>query len=116
MQQIVAALHSPSTDGRPFRRPLERGDAVNDRVYTRVRQEFPRWLNPAARRRSPAGALADLWPLNSASFAAPEGCEKARHGVVKATALAQGWRILRCETRCRVRRVRWPPTGRRSPR
>jgi len=37
---------------------LERGDAVDDRVYSRVRQEFPRWLNPAPRRRSPAGALA----------------------------------------------------------
>ena len=28
----VAALHSPSRDGRPHERPTERGDAVNDRV------------------------------------------------------------------------------------
>ena len=29
----VAALHSPSRDGRPHGRPTERGDAVDDRVY-----------------------------------------------------------------------------------
>jgi peptide/nickel transport system ATP-binding protein len=29
----VAALHSPSSDGRSSERPLERGDAVNDCVY-----------------------------------------------------------------------------------
>ena len=29
---IVAALHSPSGDGRPDGRPMSRGDAVNDRV------------------------------------------------------------------------------------
>jgi peptide/nickel transport system ATP-binding protein len=29
----VAALRSPSKDGRSSERPLERGDAVNDRVY-----------------------------------------------------------------------------------
>ena len=32
-QSIVAALRSPSKDGRSSGRPLERGDAVNDGVY-----------------------------------------------------------------------------------
>ena len=29
---VVAALHSPSPDGRSSERPLERGDAVSDRI------------------------------------------------------------------------------------
>ena len=29
----VAALHGPPPEGRSSERPLERGDAVNDRVY-----------------------------------------------------------------------------------
>jgi hypothetical protein len=33
LARIVTALHSLSLDGRSFKRPLERGDAVNDRAY-----------------------------------------------------------------------------------
>ena len=51
----VAALHSPSRDGRPHGRPTERGDAVNDRVdkaaasgaiARKIRRKALKRLNP----------------------------------------------------------------------
>ena len=50
------ALDSPSSDGRSSERPLERGDAVNDRIY-KVQFDGTA-ICSSGRRRANEGALA----------------------------------------------------------
>ena len=66
----VAALHSPSRDGRPHVRPPERGDAVDDRVYKTggagVRPEIALQgldnIDFAPGRDAPSPACGRRWP------------------------------------------------------
>jgi hypothetical protein len=48
---IVAALDSPSLDGRSFERPSERGDAVDDRVYKSDSTELQSALDRATQEK-----------------------------------------------------------------
>ena len=87
LMPIVAALHSPSSEGRSSERPSERGDAVDDRVY---KSHSPKLQSAPGRARStvPFGKLSagfrDASPsaplLRTRSWRLRSGRRRRQHG------------------------------------
>jgi cytochrome c-type biogenesis protein CcmH len=88
---IVAALHSPSSEGRSSERPSERGDAVDDRVY---KSRSPKLQSAPGRARStvPFGKLSA--GFRDASPSAP--LLRTRSWRRRAAALGVGLALLAC--------------------